>query len=451
MLKKLLEFLENKEIVILGFGKQGESTYKFLRRNFPEKRLDIMDENFNLFEKHPELEEDIDCEVILGKLNIDILEKYDLIIKAPGISLKDYNIENIKEKITSQYELFLKYVNLFSIGITGTKGKSTTSSLIKYVLEENNKKAVLLENIGTPIFDDLEDLDEETIAVLEVSSHTLEFAKKSPNIAIMLNAYEEHLDHYKSFEAYVEAKFNIAKYQSDNNWFIYNAENENMKKINFQYKENDIGVSYNKLEKSSIYIENENIYYNEEKIMNIYSEMNLKGEHNIYNIMFVIGICKILNLNIEKSINAICEFKPLEHRLEFVGKIDGIEYYNDSIATIPEATINGINALKNVNTIIIGGKDRGVSLEELIEFLKNSNVENIICIHTTGKQIFEKMNQTNKNMYYFDELKDAVETAKKVTKKETICLLTPAATSYGFFKNFEERGKLFKRYVLEIE
>lgn len=449
MLKKLLEFLENKEIVILGFGKQGESTYKFLRRNFPEKRIDIMDENFNLFEKHPELEEDTNCEVILGKLNIDILEKYNLIIKAPGISLKDYNIENIKEKITSQYELFLKYVNLFSIGITGTKGKSTTSSIIKYVLEENNKKAVLLENIGTPIFDDLEELDEETIAVLEVSSHTLEFAKTSPNIAIMLNAYEEHLDHYKSFEAYVRAKFNIAKFQSNKDFFIYNIENENMKKIYFEYKSNDIGVSYNKIENSSIYIENENIYYNDEKIMNINLEMNLKGEHNIYNIMFVLGICKILNLDIEKSVKAICEFKPLEHRLEFVGKIDGVEYYNDSIATIPEATINGINALKNVNTIIIGGKDRGVSLEELIEFLKKSNVQNIICIHTTGKQIFEKMKQTNKNVYYFDELKDAVEKAKNVTKKESICLLTPAATSYGFFKNFEERGKLFKKYVME--
>lgn len=451
MLNKLLDFLENKEIIILGFGKQGESTYKFLRRHFPEKRIDIMDENFKLLEKHSELEEDIDCEVILGKINIEILQKYDLIIKAPGISLKDYDIEEIKEKITSQYELFLKYVDLFSIGITGTKGKSTTSSLIKHVLQENDKKAVLLENIGTPIFDDLEDLDEDTIAVLEVSSHTLEFAKKSPNIAIMLNVYEEHLDHYKSFEHYIKAKFNIAKYQSKEDCFIYNAENENMKKIEFKYKENDIGISYNKTKNSSIYIENENIYYNNEKIMDIKSEMNLKGEHNIYNIMFVIGVCKILNLDIKKSITAICNFKPLEHRLEYVGKIDGVDYYNDSIATIPEATINGIKALGNVNTIIIGGKDRGVNLIELIEFLDNSIVENIICIHTTGKIIYEKMKNSNKNIYYLDELKDAVKKAKQITRKDTICLLTPAATSYGFFKNFEERGKLFKKYVLENE
>lgn len=456
MLKELLNYLEDKNIVILGFGKQGKSTYKFLRKYFPEKRIDIMDENFKLLELNPELGEDIYCEVILGKLDIELLDKYDLIVKAPGISLKDYNLENIINKITSQYELFLKYFNVTTIGITGTKGKSTTSSLINRVLLENDKKSLLLENIGVPIFDDIEEIDEETIAVLEVSSHTLEFAKASPNISIMLNAYEEHLDHYKSFEAYVKAKFNIAKFQNENDYFIYNYDNENMKKINFEYKSSDIPVSIEDVEnlkksncKNIIYIENEHIYYNDEKMLDINTEMNLKGMHNINNIMFVIGVAKILNLDIPKTINAICSFHPLEHRLEFVAKIDGVEYYNDSIATVPEATMNGIRALKNVNTIIIGGKDRGVSLDELIEFLKNSEVENIICIHTTGKNIYETLLNSNKNVFYYDELKDAVDKAKEVTKKETICLLTPAATSYGFFKNFEERGKLFKKYVLE--
>lgn len=456
MLKELLNFLEDKNIVILGFGKQGKSTYKFLRKYFPEKRIDIMDENFKLLETNPELSEDIFCEVILGKLDVALLENYDLIVKAPGISLKEYNLENILSKITSQYELFLKYFNVITIGITGTKGKSTTSSLINRVLLENDKKSLLLENIGVPIFDDIEEIDEETIAVLEVSSHTLEFAKASPHISIMLNAYEEHLDHYKSFEDYVKAKFNIAKFQNENDYFIYNFDNENMKKINFTYKNNDIPVTMENTQKlkeanykNIIYIENEHIYYNDEKILNIKQDMNLKGMHNINNIMFVIGVAKILNLDIEKTINAICSFHPLEHRLEFVGKIDGVEYYNDSIATVPEATINGIKALKNVNTIIIGGKDRGVSMDELIEFLKNSEVENIICIHTTGKKLYEALESSNKNVFYYDELKDAVDKSKEVTKKETICLLTPAATSYGFFKNFEERGRLFKKYVLE--
>lgn len=459
MLKELLSYLENKSIVILGFGKQGKSTYMFLRRYFPEKRIDIIDENFKLLELNPELSEDIYCEVILGKLNISILENYDLIVKAPGISLKDYNLDNILNKITSQYELFLRFFDVITIGVTGTKGKSTTSSLINRVLLENDKKSILLENIGVPIFDDIEEIDKDTIAVLEVSSHTLEFAKESPHIAIMLNAYEEHLDHYKSFEDYVKAKFNIAKYQTENDYFIYNIDNENMKKIDFIYKKNDISVSINsnkndidyskKSQKNIIYIDNEHIYYNDEKILNTKQEMNLKGIHNINNIMFVIAVAKLLNLDIEKTLKAIFSFHPLEHRLEYVSKINGVEFYNDSIATVPEATINGINALKNVNTIIIGGKDRGVNLDKLIEFLKNSEVENIICIHTTGKNIYNRLKNSNKKTFYFDDLKNAVQKAKEVTKKDTICLLTPAATSYGFFKNFEERGMLFKKYVLE--
>ncbi len=459
MLKELLNYLEDKKIIILGYGKQGKSTYNFLRKNFPEKRIDIMDENLSLLEINPELNEDIFCEVILGKIDVTLLEKYDLIIKAPGISLKNYNIEKIIKKITSEYELFLKFFDIVTIGITGTKGKSTTSSLINKVLLNCGKKSLLLENIGVPIFDDIEEIDKDTIAVLEVSSHTLEFAKKSPHIAIMLNAYEEHLDHYKSFEDYVKAKFNIAKYQKENDYFIYNSENENMIKINFPYKENDISVFMNsneienniKKQKNNIYIKNEHIYYNEEKIMNINMQMNLKGIHNLNNIMFVIAVSKILNLDITKTIEAICSFHSLEHRLEFVSNINGVDFYNDSIATIPEATINGIKALKKVNTIIIGGKDRGVNLDDLIEFLKSSEVKNIICIHTTGEIIYNRLKNSEKEMFYFEDLKSAVKKSKEVTEKGKICLLTPAATSYGFFKNFEERGCLFKKYVLEDE
>ncbi len=453
MVNELLDYLEDKKIIILGFGKQGKSTYNFIRKSFPDKFIDIMDDNLKLLDLNPELEEDIFCEVILGKIDIELLNKYDLIIKSPGISLKNYNCNEIKNKITSQYELFLKFFNILTIGVTGTKGKSTTSSLINRVLLENNKKSILLENIGVPIFDDIDEIEEDTIAVLEVSSHTLEYAKFSPKIAIMLNIYEEHLDHYKSFEDYISAKFNIAKFQNKNDYFIYNCENENIKKMRFLYKENDIAISVNNItsniNNSNIYIKNEYIYYNDEKIMNINRKMNLKGIHNINNIMFVIAVSKILNLDMTKTLNAICSFQPLEHRLEFVAKIDGVLYYNDSIATIPEATINGVETLKNVNTLILGGKDRKISLKEFIKFLEESNIENIICLHTTGKIIYENLKDSKKRIFYYDDLKSAVEKAKAITRKNTICLLSPSASSYGFYKNFEERGNLFKKYVLE--
>jgi len=184
--------------------------------------------------------------------------------------------------------------------------------------------------------------------------------------------------------------------------------------------------------------------------MSTNKELKLKGMHNINNIMFVLAVCDIMNLDFEKAIMTIQNFEPLEHRMEFVGKIDDVEYYNDSIATIPEATINTISTLKNVNTLIIGGRDRGVDLSNIIEFIRKSAIENIICLPKTGEYIYEELkNENDKYMYLVENLDEAVKIAKEKTKKNMICVLSPAASSYGYFKNFEERGKIFKSKVLE--
>lgn len=450
MLEKLLEYLKNKKILILGYGKEGESSYKFLRKNFPEKQLFVADKNINLMEKHIELIEDIYLEVSLGPNYLNGINDFDLILKTPGISLKDVDISNFENKITSQLELLLEFVNVYTIGVTGTKGKSTTSSLIYKVLCDQGIDAFLLGNIGEPIFNDIEELSENSIVVIELSSHTLEFAKKSTNIGIILDIFEEHLDHYKSLKNYIKAKFNLAKYQNNDDYLIYNLDNEYMKKYNFSYKPNDYAISIQSIPstKNSVFLKDDIIYCNNKKVLNINEKMNLIGMHNINNIMFVLAVCEILNLDMEKSINSIKNFKPLEHRMEFVGKFDGVYYYNDSIATIPEATISAVNSIENINTIIIGGKDRGVNLNELIKFLKESKIENIICLPKTGEYIKIALNdKKNKNVEYVENLKDAVDLAKKITKKDMVCLLSPAASSYGYFKNFEERGNLFKKYV----
>lgn len=452
MLEKLLNYLKNKKILILGFGIEGESTYRFLRKYFPEKKLFIADKNINLLENRIELIEDPYLEVSLGEGYLNDIDKYDLILKAPGISLKDIDISTFKEKLSSQLELFLEFINVFTIGITGTKGKSTTSSLIYKILIDQGKDAYILSNIGEPIFNDIDLLKENSIAVLELSSHSLEYVKKSTNISIILNVFEEHLDYYKSFEEYIKAKYNIAKYQKNTDFLIYNYDNINMQRINFNYKTNDYAVSMETIPntKNKAYLKDEYIYCNDEKIMNINENMNLKGIHNINNILFVFTVAIILNLDLNKAKKTIKEFKPLEHRMEYVGNIDGIDYYNDSIATIPEATINAIKAIDNINTLIIGGKDRGVNLNNLIDFLKKSKIENIICMPKTGEYIKEALSDTSKNVKYVQTLKEAVSIAKKVTKKNTVCLLSPSASSYGYFKNFEERGNLFKQYVKEI-
>ena len=212
MLEKLLNYLENKKILILGFGLEGQSTYRFLRKHFPEKMLYVADANKDLLETKKELIEDIKVEISLGPNYLNGIEDFDLIIKAPGISLKEVDITKFQNKISSGLELFLEFVDVFSIGVTGTKGKSTTSSLIYKMLIDQGKDAYILGNIGEPIFNDIELLKPNSIVVLELSSHALEYVKKSPNIGIILDIFEEHLDHYKSFEKYIEAKYNIGKY-----------------------------------------------------------------------------------------------------------------------------------------------------------------------------------------------------------------------------------------------
>ena len=339
----------------------------------------------------------------------------------------------------------------FTIGVTGTKGKSTTSTLIYKIIKDQEKDVELLGNIGTPIFDEIGKIGENTISVIELSSHALQYVKKSPNISILLNLYEEHLDFYKSYKEYGDAKFNIFKYQNEKDIAIFNLDNQEIRKRNYNFKQEDYEITMqdkiNVLTKNTIYLKDNYIFYNNLKIYNVNQNRKLKGNHNLNNIMFALAVSNILKLDLQKTINSINEFNPLEHRLEYVGTFGDVEYYNDSIATIPEATIESIKALEKVNTLIVGGNDRGVNQQKLIQFLFDSTIENIICLPKTGIYIYEGLKKSDKNLINAKNLEEAVKCAKKVTKKGTICLLSPAASSYGYFKNFKERGNTFKYYV----
>ncbi len=450
MLEKLLKFLKNKKILILGVGTEGKSTYQFLRRNFPDQKLFMADQNTDLLEKYPEFLEDINLEISMGKEYLNGIQEYDLIIKTPGISFKNVNTETFQDKITNQVQLLLEFVPVFTIGVTGTKGKSTTSSILYEVLKEQEKDVFLLGNIGKPIFDELEHLKQDSIAILELSSHSLQYVKNSPNIAILLNLYEEHLDFYGSFEQYAQAKLNITNYQKETEYLIYNADNEFLKKYAFKATDYAVSLENKPNTKNSVWIEQNDIYCNNVCVMDLRTKLKLKGIHHMHNIMFVLAVCNIMNLDFSQSIKTIQNFEPLEHRMEFVAQIDSIEYYNDSIATIPQSTINTIKALKKVNTLIVGGKDRGVSQKELVDFLKDSEVEHIICLPKTGKAIYDELkNIANKKLWMTQNLQEAVKIAKEVTKNNTICVLSPAASSYGYFKDFRERGSLYKKYIFQ--
>ena len=444
MVDDLIEYFKNKKILILGFGKEGKSTYKLIRRYLKDQMLYIADENENSI-KNTEIAKDKNIKLILGKKYLENLNEYDIIMKSPGISFVGIDISSYKNKIKSQLELLLEFSNVYTIGITGTKGKSTTSSLIYTVLKEQGINTLLLGNIGNPVFDYIDEINSNSTLVLEMSSHQLEYMKCSPNIAILLNIYPEHLDHYESFEKYCEAKCNIFKYQNKNNSLLYNFDNENINKYVTNLQSIKYKVSFNNKPSSDIYIKNDYIFFKDKEIYNINEERNLLGNYNLNNIMFVLGVSEILKLNLNKTIESIKNFKPLAHRLEYIGKGDNVLYYDNSIGTVPMATIEAIKALKKVDTLIIGGMDRGIDYTDFIKYLNNSDINNIICMPKTGHDIAKKLNK--EKAYIVENLEEAVNIAKKVTEKNKICLLSPTAASYGFFKNFEEKGEIFKKLV----
>lgn len=448
-MNKVMDFLTGKKVAILGFGKEGKSTFNYIRKHNPNFKLFILDRNENLIDENEFLRGDMLTRVITGYNYLSTLRDYDIIIKSPGISLKDIDISRFENNITSQIEIVLECFRDQIIGVTGTKGKSTTSSLIYKVLKDQNVDSLLLGNIGTPVFDFIDDIKDTTKVVIEMSSHQLEFIRTSPHIGIILNLFEEHLDHAGSVEHYYESKMNMFKYQSRVDYAIYSSDNETLKNLVkserrdaqvFEYK-----FAIEKQDYNTIYCDDNFIYFKNKPVYNVNSERNLIGRHNLSNIMAVMAVVNILGLSNKLASESINAFVPLEHRLEFVGNYEGVTYYDDAIATIPNATINAIESLGIVNTLIFGGMDRGIHYEELVEYLKNSNVENLICMPETGYKIGSMI--TNKNVYKAENLDIAVDIAKKITKKGMICLLSPAASSYNQFKNFEEKGNRFKELV----
>ncbi|MCI8587517.1 MAG: hypothetical protein HFJ49_02765, partial [Clostridia bacterium] len=263
MINNLIKYFEGKKILILGFGKEGQSTYKLIRKYLKQQILYIADKEMNFQNNYEMLKDDSNLVFISGEKYLEDLKEYDIIMKTPGISFAGINTTKYLHKIKSQLELLLEFYNNFTIGVTGTKGKSTTSSLIYTVLREQNRKCMLLGNIGVPVFDYIDSIQEDILLVLEMSSHQLEYMKLSPNIAILLNVFQEHLDHYKSFENYIEAKSNIFKYQKQLDCLIYNYDNPILDKLVDNACGKVYKVSFKGKSSSNIYLKDNKIYYNE--------------------------------------------------------------------------------------------------------------------------------------------------------------------------------------------
>ena len=428
-------------IAILGFAREGVSTYNFIRRYDENLKLTILDEReidvtglSATYKKYNGKDSD--------------LEEFDLIIKTPGVPILGLS-EEIVSRMTSQMELLLEFDRKNVIGITGTKGKSTTSSLLYSVFKDQIDNVYFVGNIGVPVLDKIEEYN-DSIIITEMSSHQLETVKCSPHVGVILNLFSDHLDHAGTLENYHASKMNIVRFQDSDDFAIYDNDNYYLSKQDFSsIKSTKLTVSTNK---GTIYLDNDNIYLNDKFLLNKNDiKTNLVGEHNFKNILFVILISMLYKLDLNRVLESIKNFKPLEHRLEYVGRYDDIEFYNDSIATIPDAAIYAIKALKNVNTLIFGGMDRHIDYNEFIDYLNTGVVRNLICMPTTGYIIADKLTNKDINIYKIEDLKEAVKLAKKITEKNKICLLSPAAASYEYYKNFEEKGNAYKDFVKDEE
>lgn len=433
IMSKIAEYVKDKKILILGLGREGMSTYNYLRRHLPEKHLTVADKN------EVTVGDDKNVSYICGDDFLDCLSVFDIVFKSPGIAFLKDDMYPATTEITCQTDMFLRFCEPTVVGITGSKGKTTTSTLIYEMIKATGKRCCLIGNIGVPVFEEADE-GADMIAVVEMSSHQLEFTKASPHIAVLVNIYEEHLDHYKTgFSGYAGAKLNITRFQNKDDFFIFNPEQKvrggldvasvsggTLLPVGFSDAENDEFV--NELWKASTH---------------------LKGEHNRQDIAYAVKAARALGADDASIRRAVKNFKGIEHRMELVGTFSDITYYNDSIATIPTAVEGAVNAIGNVSTLIFGGLDRGIDYSEFISFLKDSDIENLIGLPETGHKIIDALGDCDKALIKARDMEDAVKNAVLLTKKKTACLFSPAAASYNYYKNFEEKGKHFKSLVYQ--
>lgn len=396
-----------------------------------------------LFDKKPESEldfENIDKSRISIVCGPDYLKDgligFDYIVRSPGVYPFMQEIVSAKKEgavVTSAIKIFFDDCPAKIIGVTGTKGKGTTSTLIYEILKSGGLEVNLAGNIGKPSLELLPKLNEESWVVLELSSFQLIDMEISPHIAVVLNITEDHMDWHKNRSEYIEAKKNILRFQTADDFAIINGEYETPRSFG------DLGKG-------------KKIFFDKRSLEEKYKkDLLLRGEHNLENIAAAVQTAKCIGISENVIADTVRNFKGLEHRLEFVKEVDGVAYYNDSFATGPQPTIAAINSFTEEETLILGGSDKGLDFEELRKIIEEKdNVKNLILIGDIGEKIGGGIK--NKNIINLGHVTmiQIIDTARKVTKPGGVVILSPAAASFDMFKNYKDRGEQFKKAVASL-
>ena len=425
---------KNKKIAIIGEGLEGLSSAKYLKEH--GAKVTILDKK-------------------QGEDYLDGLEKYDLIVRSPGV--KPQLLEKYKN-VTSQTKLFFDLCPARIIGITGTKGKGTTSSLIYEMLKKQGFDSYLGGNIGVPPFDFLDKLNVHSIVVLEVSSFQLLDLDKSPNIAVLLMTTSEHLDYHKDINEYIDAKRNILRFQKEEDSAVINkdylASRESDVETNGQiYYVTSIDKAQRGcfVKENAVWIRNKDL---EEKVINT-NDILIPGEHNWENACASAMAANLAGVQIHNIAQVLKTFKGLEHRLELVASINGVKYYDDSFSTAPETAIAAINAFKNPEILILGGSSKSSDFKLLGEAIsKAKNIKAIIGIGAEWQRIKAQLRIHNSELIITegaDSMEKVVLAAYKIAAPGDVVLLTPACASFDMFRNYKDRGEQFKQQVLKLK
>lgn len=424
------------KIAILGYGVEGESVYNYYRRLYP-------DAHFTAYDNNPEPKNPVpnDMEFIGGVKDFKGIDA-DIAIKTPAIA--PWKVE-ITGEVTTMSREFLKRCPVPVIGVTGTKGKGTTSSLIKSILDAAGKKTWLVGNIGVGAFDVLDQVAEEDLVIYELSSFQLWDIDISPKIAVILRIEPEHLDVHKDFDDYVNAKGHIAEFQTAENTIVYKSDDENSVRIANKSAGNKIPY----LDESGVYVKEGYFYFGDTRLCRT-DVLRVPGVHNIENACAAIAAAWQWVKDPDIIAEGLASFDGLPYRLQKIREINDVEYYNDSYSSAPPAVEVAVTALSPQPTVLIaGGYDRGLDYVNMTNFLSQQpQVTKILLIGQTAEKIAKGLPEGAYELV--DSLEHAVARASELAQPGGAVLLSPGCASFDMFPNFTLRGQRFTELVEKL-